>query len=82
MRVEDATNHGRLDMAVLFEDRCYLFEFKVVEGEAEGRALEQLKEKRYFEKYTAECHKIFLIGVELSKRERNIVSFEVEELKN
>ncbi len=82
VRVEEATNQGRLDMAVLFEDRCYLFEFKVVEGQAEGRALEQLKEKGYFEKYAAKGRRIFLIGVEFSKRERNIVSFEVEELKN
>jgi len=80
VRVEDATNQGRLDMAVLFEGRCYLFEFKVVESEAEGKALLQLKEKRYFEKYQGRCEKIFLIGVEFSKRERNIVFFEVEEI--
>ncbi len=77
VRVEDVTNQGRLDMAVLFEGRCYLFEFKVVEDEPEGKALLQLKEKRYFEKYKGECQKIWLIGVEFSKRERNIVSFEV-----
>ncbi len=80
VRVEEATNQGRLDMAVLFEGRCYLFEFKVVEDEPEGKALLQLKEKRYWEKYKGECKKIWLIGVEFSKRERNIVSFEVEEI--
>ncbi len=36
VRVEEATNQGRLDMVVLFEGRCYLFEFKVVENEPEG----------------------------------------------
>uniref|UniRef100_UPI0003B441E0 AAA family ATPase n=1 Tax=Thermodesulfatator atlanticus TaxID=501497 RepID=UPI0003B441E0 len=80
VRVEEATNQGRLDMAVLFEGRCYLFEFKVVEDEATGDALKQLKEKRYFEKYKGKCEKIWLIGVEFSKRERNIVSFEVEDV--
>ncbi len=80
VRVEEATNQGRLDMAVMFEGRCYLFEFKVVEDTAEGSALKQLKEKRYFEKYIGRCRKIFLIGVEFSKRERNVVSFELEEL--
>ncbi|WP_022854495.1 PD-(D/E)XK nuclease domain-containing protein [Thermodesulfatator atlanticus] len=49
----------------------------MVEDEPEGKALLQLKEKRYFEKYKGECQKIWLIGVEFSKRERNIVSFEV-----
>ncbi len=81
VRVEEATNQGRLDMAVTFEGRCYLFEFKVVEDKAEGKALLQLKEKRYWEKYQGKCKKIWLIGVEFSKRERNIVSFEVEEIK-
>ncbi len=80
VQVEDVTNQGRLDMAVLFEGRCYLFEFKVVEDEPEGKALLQLKEKRYWEKYQGKCEKIWLIGVEFSKRKRNIVSFEVEEV--
>ncbi len=80
VRVEEATNQERLDMAVLFEGRCYLFEFKVVEDEAEGKALLQLKEKLYWEKYQGKCRKTFLIGVEFSKRKRNIVSFEVEEI--
>ncbi len=76
--VEDATSQGRLDMAVLFEDRCYLFEFKVVELEPEGKALEQLKGKRYHEKYATRCRELYLIGVEFSKETRNIVGFEVE----
>ncbi len=80
VRVEEATNQGRLDMAVTFDGRCYLFEFKVVEDEATGDSLKQLKEKRYWEKYQGKCKKIWLIGVEFSKRERNIVSFEVEEV--
>ena len=33
VKVEEPTNRGRLDMAVVFEGRCYLFEFKMVEGE-------------------------------------------------
>ncbi len=78
VRVEETTNRGRLDMAVLAEGRCYLFEFKVVENEPQGRALEQLKEKAYHEKYQTICQEIYLIGVEFSKSERNLVRFEVE----
>lgn len=80
VRVEDATNHGRLVMAVIFEGRCYLFEFKVVELEAKGQALEQLKSRKYHEKYRSQCQEIWLIGVEFSKEERNIVDFEIEKL--
>ncbi len=78
VRVEDATNVGRLDMAVIFNNRCYLFEFKVVELEPEGKAIEQLKTKRYYEKYKNTCAEIYLIGVEFSKKERNILRFEWE----
>ncbi len=82
VKVEDATSHGRLDMAVLFDGICYLFEFKVVELEPESQALEQLKAKKYHEKYRGKCQKVYLIGVEFSKKERNIVGFEWEEVSS
>ena len=60
-------------MAVLFEDRCYIFEFKVVELSPGVKALEQLRNKRYHEKYMGKANKIYLIGVEFSKEDRNIL---------
>ena len=80
VRVEEATSQGRLDMEVKVGRQCYLFEFKVVELEPEGKALEQLKAKRYHEKFVAECEEVYLIGVEFSQHERNIVTFEVEKV--
>ena len=76
--VEDSSSHGRLDMAVLFNDHVYLFEFKVVELTSAGAALAQLQERRYADKYRALGQPIYLIGVEFSKDERNIVAFDVE----
>ena len=76
--LEDATNHGRIDMTVQCPQRIYLFEFKVVEIAPEGRALQQLKDRRYAEKYRREGKQIDLIGVEFSREHRNIVGFEVE----
>jgi hypothetical protein len=78
--VEDSSNKGRLDMAVRFQNRIYLFEFKVVEITPQGNALAQLKTKNYAAKYLAEKQTIYLIGVEFSKEQRNIVGFEVEAL--
>jgi hypothetical protein len=75
---EDVSNQGRLDMAVKFNGRVYLFEFKVVEEEAEGRALRQIREKGYADKYRALDELIHLIGVEFSRKKRNLVGFEVE----
>ena len=76
--VEDSSNKGRLDMAVRFQGRIYLFEFKVVELVPQGRALAQLKAKDYAAKYRAEGRPIYLIGVEFSKEQRNIQGFDVE----
>ena len=75
--LEDATNQGRIDMTVKFNERIYLFEFKVVELAPEGRALQQLKDKGYAEKYRALGQPIHLIGVEFSRASRNVVGFEI-----
>ena len=76
--VEDSTSKGKLDMAVFYKNRCYLFEFKVVELEPEGKALEQIKRKKYEEKYRGRYEEIYLIGVEFSAKERNVLLFEWE----
>ena len=76
-RVEDATNKGRIDLALRTGDRVYLFEFKVVEQVPEGRALAQLRAKGYAEKYRAPGVTVTLVGVEFSREQRNVVGFEV-----
>jgi hypothetical protein len=75
---EDTRNHGRLDMVVRFNGQIYLFEFKVVELAPEGRALQQIKDRGYAEKYRAEGAPLHLIGVEFSRERRAVVGFEVE----
>jgi len=81
VRVEDSTSFGKIDMTVKYKGRCYIFEFKVVEGDGKGEALKQLKEKKYHEKYMHTCDEIYLVGVEFSKKERNVVNFEYERVK-
>lgn len=76
--VEDASNHGKVDMTVHFQGRYYLFEFKVVEQIPEGKAIHQLKNKGYAQKYRASGEPIYLIGVEFSSEKRQIVGFDVE----
>jgi hypothetical protein len=76
--VEESTSKGRLDMGVFYKNRCYLFEFKVVELEPEGKALEQIKKKKYDEKYREKYEEIYLIGIEFSAKEKNVVLFEWE----
>ena len=78
VRVEDSAARGRLDMAVPFGGQVYLFEFKTVEREPDGRALAQLKERDYAAKYRHLGQPIHLIGVEFSRAERNVAAFAVE----
>ena len=74
--VEDSTSHGRLDMAVEFNDNVYLFEFKVVELAGEGAAMAQLRSRGYADKYRHLGRPIHLVAVEFSRDTRNVVAFE------
>jgi hypothetical protein len=80
IRLEDTTNHGRIDMAVLFRGRVFVFEFKVVADTATGDALQQIKAKGYAEKYLGRGEPVHLIGIEFSRAARNVVGFAVETL--
>ncbi|MEW6772574.1 MAG: ATP-binding protein [Bacteroidota bacterium] len=80
--VEDNTNKGRVDMVIKYNHRAYIMEFKVIKDEKEkGSALQQIKSKRYFEKYQSASEEIYLIGIEFSEQERNIINFEIEKMK-
>ncbi len=74
--VEESTSRGRLDMAVRFEGRVYVFELKVVEQAGEGAAMAQLVDRGYAEKYRAPGARVHLVGVEFSRESRNVVAFE------
>ena len=73
---EETTNHGLIDLVIRFEGRVYIIEFKVMELTGKGNALSQIKQKKYHEKYSD--RNVYLIGIEFSKDERNIVNFEWE----
>lgn len=77
---EDVTNKGRIDLSLRLKNHVYLFEFKVIEQTPEGKALQQLIDKGYAEKYRQPGVSITLIGVEFSKAERNIVGWDVQQL--
>jgi len=56
----------------------FLFEFKVVDRQATGAALQQIKDRCYADKYRARGEPIHLVGIEFGRAERNVVGFEVE----
>ncbi|GAB4454861.1 MAG: ATP-binding protein [Bacteroidia bacterium] len=80
--VEDNTNKGRVDMVIRYNKRTYIMEFKVIKDEKQkGTALQQIKTEKYFEKYQSKSEEIYLIGIEFSEQERNIINFEIEKMK-
>ncbi len=77
---EDTTNKGRIDLSVFIENKIYIIEFKIVDKPSED-PLKQIKEKKYYEKYLSEYKEIYLVGIEFSEVERNIVGFLWEKVK-
>jgi len=79
---EDITNRGRIDLTIKIDNYIYIFEFKVIEEiEDSKKPLEQIKERRYFEKYQQENKEIILVGIEFSKEKRNIKEYAFEKVK-
>ncbi|MEA3354005.1 MAG: AAA family ATPase [Campylobacterota bacterium] len=81
---EDVTNKGRIDLTIKLNDVIFILEFKV-DGQ-KGEALNQIKEKNYFQKYhrytlSPTNYQLFLIGVEFSTSAKNISNFEWEIVK-
>ncbi|MFH1096254.1 MAG: ATP-binding protein [Candidatus Desantisbacteria bacterium] len=79
MEVEESTNRGRIDMVIKTDTIVVIFEFKVVEVEDDkNTALEQIKNRKYYEKYLNSGKEIYLVGIEFSRHERNIIRFDWE----
>ena len=78
---EDVTNTGRIDITITTPDKkqVYVIEFKVLDETTQtGCALKQIKEKKYYEKYQESADKLYLVGMEFSKKKRNLACFEWE----
>ena len=75
---EHSSSAGRADMVVRCNGGVYVFEFKTVDQVPEMRALAQIKNKDYAGKYRSLGQPIHLIGMEFSRKERNIAAVAVE----
>ena len=78
VKVEVATNNGRIDAVIESSDTTYIFEFKI-DSSAE-QALEQIIEKQYYQKYLSTGKRIMLVGGEFSTEMRNIKGWVAQEV--
>lgn len=69
---------GWVDLTIDFAQRILPVEFKVVVEQATGDTLAQLKARNYAAKYQASGKAVFLVGIEFSQVDRQIVGFEWE----
>jgi len=71
---EDVTNQGYIDLTVKIENIIYIIEFKM----GTANALQQIKDKKYYEKYQSQGKEIYLVGINF--KDKNISLFEWEKL--
>lgn len=77
MQAEVRTNMGRIDAVVEHQNQVFIFEFKLNKSAQE--ALNQIKNRKYNEKYQSGNKTIFLIGVNFNQSERTVEEWLVEQ---
>ncbi|WP_456401157.1 PD-(D/E)XK nuclease domain-containing protein, partial [Persephonella sp.] len=66
--VEDTTDRGRADLTAVVIDKVYIFEIKM---EGEGDPIDQIKEKRYYEKYM-NYPEVYGVGLVIDKENKTV----------
>ncbi len=82
LRVEEVTSRGRSDLVLIHAGQVFVMEFKVVEDEsgketALDRAMEQIQEKGYSEKYRNQGQSIHHIALAFGREKRNLLGIRV-----
>ena len=73
---EDVTATGRIDLTAIAENRTYVFEFKVLDGDTgDGSALQQINDRHYSDKY-CDGREVYKVSIEFSRQQRNIIGFD------
>ncbi len=75
---ETITNNGRIDLVLETKNNIYIFEFKV--NQSAEIALQQIKDKKYYQKFLDKNKKIVLVGLNFNNLDNNL-EFISEELR-
>lgn len=76
-RAEEQTNQGRIDTVVETPDRIFIFEFKLDQPASE--AMQQIYDRKYYEKFLYLKKPIRLVGVAINSVKREISEWKVED---
>mgnify|MGYP000960761919 CR=1 FL=1 len=75
---EEVTNKGRIDLTIKHLNKIYIMEFKLGEDDP----LQQIKERKYYEKYMNAGKEIYIIGINFNSEQRNVSKVVWEKLSN
>lgn len=75
-QMEQRTSDGRIDLTVEVPEFVYIFEFKT--DTSAVRAMEQIKDKKYWLSYLASGKQIYLIGANFNSQTARLDSWEIE----
>lgn len=73
---EDITNQWRIDLTLKLPNCIYVMEFKV--DKEPYTAMQQIKDRKYHEKYLNHEKPLYLLGIDFSFENRNVENFEWE----
>jgi hypothetical protein len=74
---EDINNLGRSDIVIEFDNDVYILELK---RDSADKALQQIKDKEYYKKYTGKNRSISLVGIEIDDDKRNLKDYKIEQI--
>ncbi len=69
---------SRIDLEVYFDDKIYIIELKC--NQPAGKAIEQIRQKKYFEKHENSGKKILLMGIIFDTEQRRGVDWKIENI--
>ncbi len=78
VRGEDVSRRGRADIVVLAKDKVYVVEIKT---DAQERAIKQIEERRYWEKYEGQGREIYLVGINIDSEGRQVGEMEIRRIQ-
>jgi Predicted AAA-ATPase/PD-(D/E)XK nuclease superfamily len=76
--VEESTNIGRIDAVIQTKNHCFIVEFKI--NDSATHALNQIKTKKYYQKYKSTDKKIVLVGIAFDTTTKNVSDIKWEQL--
>ena len=67
---EISTSNGRIDLVIRLKNRVFIFEFKL--NQPAQSALQQIKDKRYYEKYLSKDKDLTLVGISFNREDKHL----------